>query len=342
MIKTKICSKCGKEKEISEFRHDKYSKDGYTTRCKYCIDHKYKNTCLICGKDFLGSHKSQFLCSNECRHKYQVGKNNGGFKNAKIECECMFCGNKFLKFKSATKRRELNFCSLDCSHAYFKGKNSPNYKNGLIKFKCEICGKEVEQKRSEYYKHKNHFCSSYCLGKYKTLYCIGENNANWRGGKSEGYNYISSLLRNYCKNRGWLSESIKKQNGKCLFTGLKFECVHHIHSFSSILKETLDKLNFELKNNPKDYKNEDIILLKDNILKIHNSYGYGICLTYSIHELFHKNYGYGDNTKEQFLDFITRYFHKEFDEKLDEKYKSINSAMNYEEVIKIITSFCCG
>ena len=79
------------------------------------------------------------------------------------------------------------------------------------------------------------------MGKYKTLYCIGENNANWRGGKSEGYNYISSLLRNYCKKRGWLSESIKKQNGKCLFTGLKFECVHHIHSFSSILKETFEE-----------------------------------------------------------------------------------------------------
>ncbi len=32
----KICTKCNKEKEISEFTKDKYSKTGYTSHCKSC------------------------------------------------------------------------------------------------------------------------------------------------------------------------------------------------------------------------------------------------------------------------------------------------------------------
>ena len=65
----KQCRKCKQLKLIKHFRNDKYTKDGKTSRCKYCIDHKYKNICPICGKEFYGSHKNQTFCSNACKGK---------------------------------------------------------------------------------------------------------------------------------------------------------------------------------------------------------------------------------------------------------------------------------
>lgn len=39
---TKVCSKCGKEKPVSEFSKDKNSSDGYTYQCKECRNKKYR------------------------------------------------------------------------------------------------------------------------------------------------------------------------------------------------------------------------------------------------------------------------------------------------------------
>lgn len=36
MIETKKCTKCLVEKQISDFLTDKYSRDGFTSRCRYC------------------------------------------------------------------------------------------------------------------------------------------------------------------------------------------------------------------------------------------------------------------------------------------------------------------
>jgi hypothetical protein len=41
MVK-KICKKCGKEKELTEFNKDKYSKDGLRYRCKICTKEEYR------------------------------------------------------------------------------------------------------------------------------------------------------------------------------------------------------------------------------------------------------------------------------------------------------------
>jgi hypothetical protein len=42
-MKTKICSKCGIEKELSEFGKDKHNIDGLSYKCKECKN-EYQNT----------------------------------------------------------------------------------------------------------------------------------------------------------------------------------------------------------------------------------------------------------------------------------------------------------
>ena len=330
-METKTCNKCKKEKPISEFRHDKYSKDGYTTRCKYCIDHKYKNICQICNKEFFGSHKNQKYCSNKCKG---ISENNNVIFN------CDYCGksSKMCYAEYYKEGKKNHYCSKECKDKHhselIKGENHPNWNGGNIICNCDYCGKQIEKCLSEYNKHEKHFCSYECLGKYKSINCIGENSYNWKGGRSVGYNYIQSFLRKNIR-KNWNENSINVQNKKCLLTGLEYDCVHHLYGFSNILQETFYNLNIELKHNPKDYTLNELESLKNECIKLHKKYNLGVCIKTELHERFHMIYGFKNNTKEQFKEFIKRYFSGEFDSNLENKLKSTNSKTNYKEAIKI-------
>lgn len=298
----KICNKCKQEKELSQFNKDKYAKDGYTTVCKYCRSHRYNLICQICGQPFKGSHSTQKFCSNECKHQYLVGDKNGGYKNASIEVTCDFCGATFKKYKSSIKRTINNFCSKECSHKYFVGANHMNFKNAYIQYNCDFCGKLSVQKSSDYYKSNKHYCSTMCMGKDRSIINRGENNPNWKEGASEKFNKLHTFLRNSTIDK-WRNDSIQKCNGKCVVTGKPYECVHHLYGYGKIVSEVLNELKLELKY-PKEYSDAEILLLKDTCLKLHYKYGLGVCLTNEVHEQFHKRYGYGDNTPEQFEKFL--------------------------------------
>ena len=41
--------------------------------------------------------------------------------------------------------------------------------------------------------------------------------------------------------------------------------------------------------------------------KIQSNYPLGVCLTKEIHKKFHEVYGYGNNTEEQWNDFVKNY-----------------------------------
>lgn len=64
MIQKKVCSKCGVEKEISEFQKRKKSKDGYDAQCKSCKNKKRRkyraeNRDIILKKDREYKHKNR-------------------------------------------------------------------------------------------------------------------------------------------------------------------------------------------------------------------------------------------------------------------------------------------
>jgi hypothetical protein len=42
-METKVCKKCGVEKDLSEYNKDKYSKDGLRYRCRTCTRDEYKD-----------------------------------------------------------------------------------------------------------------------------------------------------------------------------------------------------------------------------------------------------------------------------------------------------------
>jgi len=296
----KTCNKCKQIKDISEFRKDKYTKDGYTGRCKYCIDHKYKNICECCGEKFLGSHKTQRFCSYECSGKHNTKQ---------VTFKCNYCGKESSAYESEYYKdgKIHHYCSKECKnkhHGELISKDShPNWKGGNIISKCDYCGEEINysisrDKRSEY-----HYCSSECSGKHKAIMNRGENSYNWKGGVSYKYNTVASLLRNSTIDK-WRDDSIKASNGKCIISRLPYECVHHIYGFSFILQEVLEITNIELKEKFSDYTNDEVIKLKETCLELHYKYGLGVCLTNNIHEEFHKIYGYGNNTKEQFEEFL--------------------------------------
>lgn len=124
----------------------------------------------------------------------------------------------------------------------------------------------------------------------------------YRPTTSGTYNYLSEYIRK--RNKVWKKLSAKKCNYKCVITGKRFQEIHHLYGMNKILEETLELLGY-----PKNIeynmlsKNElDIIL--QQFYNIQSKYPIGVCLTKDIHKEFHDIYGYGDNTPEQFENFL--------------------------------------
>lgn len=126
----------------------------------------------------------------------------------------------------------------------------------------------------------------------------GENHWNWKGGKST----LIEMLRKELSD--WKKDSMENCQYRCLITGSKNYEIHHLYGFDLILIETLNQLNIDNKHiqiNELTVDNYETI--KSIFLKIHNKYPLGVCLEKEIHKEFHRIYGKGNNTPEQFYEF---------------------------------------
>lgn len=68
----KKCAKCGESKPLNEFRNDKYTKSGKTTRCKECL--KTYNPedlrCYYCHKWFTKKQSNWKFCNIKCHNNH--------------------------------------------------------------------------------------------------------------------------------------------------------------------------------------------------------------------------------------------------------------------------------
>lgn len=115
--------------------------------------------------------------------------------------------------------------------------------------------------------------------------------------------YLTKYIRD--RNYKWRERSIEAANGKCIITGLPFQEVHHLRSFSLILDEVLEELHLE-NELFEEYPEEEMIPIAEKFFEVQDSYPLGACLTRKVHFKFHNLYGYYYNTEDQFEEFIQK------------------------------------
>jgi hypothetical protein len=93
-------------------------------------------------------------------------------------------------------------------------------------------------------------------------------------------------------------------NYKCIVTHERFNVIHHLYGFDLILEEVFNETGITKKRTISEYTFDELNLIKEKCIEIHNQHPLGVCLSTDIHELFHKMYGRGKNTPEQFTEFL--------------------------------------
>jgi hypothetical protein len=158
-----------------------------------------------------------------------------------------------------------------------------------LEFLC-FCNRIGNKTYREYRKFP---CCSKCGVESKS----GENHPNWNGG-------ISSILV-YFRNRlvKWRKESVINSDYKCVITGEAYNVIHHLYGFENILNEAFSNLGIHERELINQYEEYELNVIANEIIRLHDIYPLGVCLTNIIHREFHRLYGYGDNTPDQFYEF---------------------------------------
>lgn len=290
---TKICSKCKKEKLISDFRKNKNSKDGFRTQCRECEDNKYSHKCIVCGKEFKSAHKKQVYCSRKCSN--EVRKN-------KITCYCEVCGKKIEFKKSVYDKNKHHYCSDKCRYEgfgkFYNGKNNPNYNK--IEVKCEVCGKEFEISRARIDISKHHYCSYECQAKGYGLFFSKENHPMYgkehtretkiKISKANKFKFLGS------KSPRWNPKLTQEERMKNRDTLENIQWRNNIYGRDNYTCQCCSKHGGDMIAHHLDGYN----WCEDKRFDIDN----GITLCEDCHKEFHHIYGYGNNTKEQYEEFI--------------------------------------
>lgn len=121
------------------------------------------------------------------------------------------------------------------------------------------------------------------------------------------YDDITSYFRK--NNAEWKKQSMDTCGYRCVVTSERFDDIHHLTSLNTIVRRAIvgtifDNEDFDI-NTARESEKRMLIKL---ISAEQSKYGFGLCLKKSVHTHFHNIYGYGDNTSEQFTEFIKEYY----------------------------------
>lgn len=283
------CAYCGKEIEVIKSKHDKFNFLYCNQECR--SEHlkilmkgennpnynKVDYICDGCGKliktDLYKIRTQKYIfCSNECYisniGKYVSGTDNPQYNHQEYTCEQ--CGKKFKRIPSANRGNSI-FCSRECYEEY-KKVDSKEY----IDIKCEICGEVFTITLADYNNrmkyNKRIYCSSKCACKGQSIHYSKENHPSWNPDISKEEREKNRHFDEYIK---WRKGVFEKDNYTC-------QCCRD-NKGGNLNAHHLNSYNWD----------------KEHRLDINN----GITLCDKCHKSFHATYGYGNNTKEQYINF---------------------------------------
>lgn len=283
--------------EVIEFSHynKKNTKSYWKCRCE-CGREKVvgsdplkrggtKSCGCLRGKKNRGIYSSNFKdLSGQRNGKFQIIKLHPTDKGVFWLCRCD-CGKEKILSTSRFNQTESCGCLQPEVNAYdlagqeinglrILKKNQIIEKTGKKRLKwlclCLNCFNELVLETWTIINKLRHGCRQ-C---YSQKFC-GKNSPRWKGElKTED----RIKRRNLPELKQWRSKVYEKDNYTCAITGKKGGrlCAHHIESW-----DKNPALRFDVAN--------------------------GVTLSESIHKLFHKIYGRGNNTKHQFLEFISNF-----------------------------------
>jgi len=275
------CQQCGYKKSASK------NKLSYEYVKKYIED----RNCELISKEYV-NHSSLLKIKFECGNIHNMSFS--AFQSGERDpCNAIKRQQESVSKKTEKKMMEF-FDSIGFQFISFEG--------DLLKFKSIVtysCPNGHIETRRYPGLHRDKNCTI-CTKEENKIKYSKENSSNWQGGLTELKAYLSKFIVQ------WKKDSMENSNYKCVISGKRFEDIHHVQSFNSLLKESLKELGFELKNTIGEYDGDQIALLINKLVEVHYRYPLGIPLTKKCHVKFHKIYGMGDNTPEQWNDFMDK------------------------------------
>lgn len=276
------CPKCSRDKDKLSFEYVKNKIE--LSGCQLVSDH-YENA------------TSKLLIEFSCGHRGKIS-----WRSFKDGSRCYICGIKTRSNSHRTKEENIIKFLEDNG---FKFVCFPNgYKRQRESFVQYSCGKGHITNRSVMNIYKYPTCKQ-CEFEDLALLHTGSGNSWWKGGATE----ISLMGRNNIAN--WKKQSMMSCNYKCIITGEPFDNIHHLYGFNLIVRDALKNLNMVYDEKRNNYTEEEMLLISSEINRVHDLHPLGVCLREDVHDLFHKMYGVGDNTPDQWFEFVEKINSKE-------------------------------
>lgn len=174
--------------------------------------------------------------------------------------------------ESTFKRFGERYISKIGSEIEVKVEDLSDGSNTLVKVKCDCCDKEYEMKYVTYKTH-NYDGQIYCRKCANKVFHSGQNNANW---KSEKTQEERENGRNYPEYIEFIKKVLSRDDYTCQCCGKNSNGdikVHHLDGYNWCKEKRTDVTN-------------------------------GVSLCENCHSNFHLKYGRGNNTKDQFEEWI--------------------------------------
>ncbi|MGL5549233.1 MAG: HNH endonuclease [Culicoidibacterales bacterium] len=279
----KICKCCGLKLPFNNFTKSKNVKDGYENKCKKCRNEqklKYLCKCVTCGREWNAQSKNSKYCTPNCKPQSS---------RKRYVVKCSICGEEKEVTKYRINHQKDFYCSDECKNKgyslKYSGENSARYSK--VDITCPVCGKNFKRNPYETSRYQVNYCSLECKKTDYKIRFAGENNPLFgksRDGMKGELNPAWNPNRTHEQrkkerklsiNTNWTKEVLHSQNYTCQCCGkVGGDLVaHHIDGYNWCEEKRTDVNN-------------------------------GATLCVECHKNFHSTYGYGDNNKKQYKEFI--------------------------------------